>query len=255
MSSNKYVLSNAQKAKRSHAFGSELAERPHTLTREVDDLRSDIESAFLKSEQHLAGPVVYFNSLILSNGDKKLSAAAAVHGQGFLCGQTQASVTINDLKFTVRLPGVAGNSFSVDIIQGGGGLSTAFANNKLTITLSAGNSTNNEIAADINAKKLSDIQFTAEAINGNGAQDAVIADAVSASGGVGAGIELLIKHLADSDNLINDALSISDIKIELPADGLVITSAPAVGSIPALVIHNKDNGALSNISQLAPTVA
>ena len=255
MASNKTILTNAQKAKRSHAFGSELAERPHTLSREEDDLRSDVESAFLKQEQHLAGPVIYFNNIILSNGDSKLNADGSVYGTSLLCGQTQASVTINDLKFTVRNPGIAGNSLSVKIEQGGGGLAVAFANSLLTITLANGGSSNDDIAAAINAVIESDIKFSATVLNGAGGNNAVIADQVSASGGVGAGIDLIVKHLGDSDSLIADALVISDSLIKLDGDQTALTTQPAVGSMPAIIIKNNDNGALSNISQLAPTVA
>jgi hypothetical protein len=255
MASNKTVLTNAQKAKRSHAFGSELAERPHTLSREEDDLRSDVESAFLKQEQHLAGPVIYFNNIVLSNGDSKLNADGSAHGTSLLCGQTQASVTINDLKFTVRNPGIAGNSLSVVIEQGGAGLAVAVANSLLTITLANGGSSNSDIANAINAEIESNIKFSAEVLNGAGGNNAVIASQVSASGGIGAGIDLIVKHLGDSDSLIADALVISDSLITLDGDQTAITAQPAVGSMPAIIIKNNDNGALSNISQLAPTVA
>ena len=44
------VLTTAQKSARSISFGSEQGERPHSLTREVADLRGDVELAINKIE-------------------------------------------------------------------------------------------------------------------------------------------------------------------------------------------------------------
>lgn len=259
MASNKTVLTSAQKAKRSHAFGNEQPERPHSITREVDDLRKDVEAAFLRTERNLAGPVITNNNVVFAANDNKAKADCSIFGTGLLCGQTQASVTLGDITYTVRNPGVAGNAFSVEVVAGGGDLSTAFADNKLTVTLAGAGSTNNAIANDINAKKESAIKFTAT-VNDNGGNNAGASASTQASGGVGAGIEAHIYSAAEDKALIGDALSISDTSITFIADGLAL-GAVSTGDIQGIAIEDKDNatsslsGSLSNISQSLPAVA
>ena len=259
MASNKTVLTSAQKAKRSHAFGSELAERPHSLTREVDDLRKDIEAAFLRTERNLAGPVITNNDLAFEATANTLKSGGNIYGTGLLCGQSQASVTLGKITYTVRNPGVAGNAFSVEVVAGAGALSTAFADNKLTVTLAGAGSTNNAIAANINAKEESVIKFTADVIE-NGGDAAAVAASTAATGGVGAGIDVHIYSIAEDKSLVGDALSISDTKITLKTATTAL-NAVTTGHIQGIAIEDKDNstsalsGSLSNISQSLPATA
>ena len=251
MASNKTVLTSAQKAARSSSFGSELPERPHTLTREVDDLRSDVEAAFARLESHSSIPVIYANNIILDNSDSDVSADASIHGANLLCGQTQASVTINDITFTVSNPGVAGNAYSVEITQGAGGLVVSFANDVLTVELAAANSTNDQVATAVNAGAN---KFNAT-VNANGGSNAVVAAAASASGGIGAGVQLLIHSAGSSVDFSADIASFSDSQISIIDSSVSFATAPAVGSVGSVMVKNLNNSAMSNPSQTLVTIA
>jgi hypothetical protein len=248
---NKTVLTQAQKAKRSSSFGAEAAERPHSLTREVDDLRSDVESAFAKLETHASVPVVYVNNIIPDNSDKKISADADIHGANLLCGQTQASVTIGDITYTVIAPGSAGNSLSVEVTQGVGALGVTFAASKLTVELAGADSTNTQVATAVNAA-LNSFQAV---VNQNAGNNAVVATAQSASGGIGGGIEVLLHISGTSDNFAADVLSASNSSISLKGAATVHTNAPVAGEVAAVMIKNKDNNAMSHPSLTLPTIA
>ena len=251
MTSNKFVLTAAQKAERSSSFGAESPERPHTLTREVDDLRSDVESAFAKLESHASIPMLYANDIILKNANSDVSADASIYGVNLLCGQTQASVTINDITFTVSNPGVAGNAYSVAITQGAGALSATFANNVLTVELAVANSTNDEVAAAVNA---SANKFNAT-VNANGGQNAVVAAASSASGGIGAGVQLIIHSAGASVDFSADIASLTDSEINIIHSSVAFASAPAVGSVGSVMVKSLNNSAMSNPLQTLPTIA
>ena len=251
MASNKTVLTSAQKAARSSSFGSELPERPHTLTREVDDLRSDVEAAFARLESHGSIPVIYANNVILDNSDKDVSASASIHGANLLCGQTQASVTINDITFTVSNPGVAGNAYSVEITQGLAGLVVSFANDVLTVELANGGSTNDAVAAAVNAGAN---KFNA-AVNANGGANAAVAAASSASGGIGAGVQLLIHSAGSSVDFSADIASLSDSQINIIDSSVAFVTAPVIGSVGSVMLKNLNNSAMSNPSQTLVTIA
>jgi len=251
MASNKTVLTSAQKAARSSSFGSELPVRPHTLTREVDDLRSDVEDAFARLESHASIPVLYANNVILSGTDKDVSADASIYGANLLCGQVQASVTINDVTFTVSNPGVAGNAYSVEITQGAGALAVSFANDVLTVELAAANSTNTQVADAVN---LAANKFNAT-VDANAGANAVVAAAVSASGGVGSGVQLLIHSAGTSSDFSADISSFSDSEIEIIHSGVAFVIAPVAGSAGSVMVKNLNNSAMSNPSQTLPTIA
>ena len=249
---NKSVLTTAQKAKRSSSFGSEAPERPHSLTREVDDLRSDVEAAFARLESHASIPMLYANDIVLKNGNSDVNAAANIYGVNLLCGQTQASVTINDITFSVINPGVAGNSLSVEITQGGGGLVVSFNANKLTVELAAANSTNDQVASAVNA--LAANKFAAT-VNANNGANAVVAAESSCTGGIGAGVQLIIHSAGSSVDFSADILSFSNTEIELADSGVALGTAPAVGSVASVMIKNLNNNAMSNPLQTLPTIA
>ena len=251
MTSNKFVLTAAQKAERSSSFGAEAPERPHTLTREVDDLRSDVESAFAKLESHASIPMLYANDIILKNANSDVSADASIYGVNLLCGQTQASVTINDITFTVSNPGVAGNAYSVEITQGVGALSATFANDVLTVELAAANSTNDEVAAAVNAGANN---FNAT-VNANNGQNAVVAAARNASGGIGAGVQLIIHSAGASVDFSADIASMTDSEISIIHSSVAFATAPVVGSVGSVMVKSLNNSAMSNPLQTLHTIA
>ena len=130
---------NAENAKRSTSFGSEQPERPHTVGRELNDLREDVESAFAKLEAQTSIPVILSSDLQFKADDRKINAACVIQGANFLAGQTQASVTLDKLTFTSTYPGTPGNSINVTIVKAAGNaaaLVVAVANDTdITITL------------------------------------------------------------------------------------------------------------------------
>ena len=111
---------NAENAKRSTSFGSEQPERPHSVGRELNDLREDVESAFAKLESQTSIPVIISGTLQYKNADNKVNANCRLDGVNFLAGQTQASVTLDKLTFSSTYPGTAGNSINVTIVKAAG---------------------------------------------------------------------------------------------------------------------------------------
>ena len=254
MASNKTVLTSAQKAARSSSFGSELPERPHSLTREVDDLRSDVEAAFARLESQTSIPVIYQNNIIPQNVNSKVSADATIHGANLLCGQTQASVTIANITFTAILPGTAANAFSVEIVLGGAGvaLSSAFNANKLTITLADGGSSNNNVRDEVNSDRANKVTAV---VNANGAVDCAVAAATSLSGGIGSGVNLLIHSSGTADDFSADINTFNDSQITLKASGVALTNQPATNAVCSVMVKNLNNSAMSHPSPTLPTIA
>lgn len=253
MASNKTVLTSAQKAARSSSFGSELPERPHSLTREVDDLRSDVEAAFARLESQTSIPVIYANNIIPQTSTSHISSSAGkIYGVNLLCNQTQASVTIANITFTAILPGTAANAFSVEIIQGAGVISSAFNANKLTITLAVGGSSNDEVKDEVNGDHTNKITAV---VNANNGVDCAVASATSLSGGIGAGVQLIANNRAESKEFSADIQTFSDTYITVKAGTTTFAGAPIAGEIASVQVKNLNNNALSTPYPTLPTIA
>lgn len=111
------VLTTAQKNARSLSFGSEQAARPHSLPRELEDLRNDVEDAFVALESGANIPMLVAASGAIGNGGG--TASVVLVGENLLAGRVQASATVSGIDFTAVLPGSAGNDISISIVNPG----------------------------------------------------------------------------------------------------------------------------------------
>jgi hypothetical protein len=97
------VLTTAQRNARSLSFGSEEAARPHSLTREVDDLRNDIEDAFVALESGANLPIIGNFTGSIDNGAQGGTSSLAINGSNLLANRVQASAVIADITFSAVL--------------------------------------------------------------------------------------------------------------------------------------------------------
>ena len=107
-----------EKNLRSVSFGHEQAERPHSVTREVNDLREDVELAFSRLEAGTSLPfITSFDSTqgFIFNANSTLTALSGIN---FLAGRDQASLTLNNLKIDAVRPGTSGNDITVTVVLG-----------------------------------------------------------------------------------------------------------------------------------------
>ena len=123
-----------QKNLRSVSFGQEQAERPHSVTREVNDLREDVELAFERIEKRVNLPEVHDDTITAdANAD---TVGCAFKGINFLAGRSLATITL-DNAITLSAVGEAGNDLSVEITDtGAGGIS--LDGNIIKITVNGG---------------------------------------------------------------------------------------------------------------------
>jgi len=131
----------------SKSFGTQVGEIPHLVKGEVADLRRDIDRAFKNAEAREGFPELDgIGSIPLGGGNVGLV------GRNLLQSTTFDSVAITDgadvVTFTACLPGDSG--LKVVFVAGVGALSLAYAAGILTVTLAAGGSTDDAIAAAVN---------------------------------------------------------------------------------------------------------
>lgn len=242
----KAPLTQAQKANRSISFGSQQGERPHSLGRELQDLRSDIEEAIIALEGNTLSPVI----LALKNdpvaNTNQAIANLVVHGSNFLAGRAQASIKIfatgsidNYFSVTSILPGDSFNSWSV-ILQASApntaAATVAVDDVNKTITVSLATDANGVL--DGAANNLTALQgllngepdvtehFVVSAVQGAGAD--IVSSAVSKqylSGGEGLGLSLNVQQRAASQSVTITALSDSQIT----AVASIVIAAAATG--------------------------
>lgn len=190
------IRNNRENKLRSVSFGAEMAVRPHSVPREVADLREDVELAFerLEGSDHI--PVIMHASLTLDVNGEELSGD--LYGANFLAGCSLASLELGDL--TISAPGDAGNSVSVVVEAPAGALAVSLDEKKITISPAAGGSTWAAIAAALVAD--ADISALVNVVDNGGGNSATAAVAAqSLSGGTGDGIKVfahnVIKGLAE----------------------------------------------------------
>ena len=246
---------NAENAKRSTSFGSEQPERPHTVGRELNDLREDVESAFAKLEAQTSIPVILSSDLQFKADDQKINAACVIQGANFLAGQTQASVTLDKLTFTSTYPGTAGNSINVTIVKAAGadaGLSVAVANDTdITITLgtaggdlSDAKNTNTLVIAEFN-DKCKNVATAALAAGGAGGDtDVTVTAKTLLSGGTGDGATLRAHDLNAANPVTIPVLTFSDTLINIAADVATLNASLAATDVIGVVLES--NRAKSN---------
>lgn len=228
------ILTNAEKQARSVSFGSEQAERPHTLQRELRDLRSDVESAFSALEQGTSFPLITTYDLAVDHSSNDTDGVnKGFMGANLLAGRSLATLTIGDLTFS-GLKGAASNNVTVTIAAPDGVLGVSVVGNDITISPAAGGSTYADIATEINdtpaAKKL--ITVTDDGA-GNSADAAVAKQ--SLSGGTGNGVTLLAYDDSNTKTDITEAITkLTDTQVVV-ADDTVVGSVSSSGSIVGFV--------------------
>lgn len=185
------VLTNADRARRSLSFGSEQGERPHSLTREVTDLREDVEAAIVRLEGSDYRPEIHTTDLSLKAADNQTDGAGkALRGINFLANRVQATLVIGDLTFTANVPGTGGNEITIEIGTPAGGGSVAVAAKAITITPKAGGDTYaNLLTAVLNEAAANKLVSIKDDGGANSATAAVAAQ--SLSGGTGAGLRVI----------------------------------------------------------------
>lgn len=264
------VLTTAQKNARSISFGSEQGERPHSLTREVADLRDDIELAINKIEGGDGFPrLIALPAIGGGAGAAPLSLAdtAIIHGKNLLAGRAQASATVGSIVFTAILPGTSGNDISVVLADPAGNnqaLGAAFAANTLTISLAtdgagAITSTLNDIVAKVNGEGGHAYKVRAAlAAGANGADVATAVASTALTGGSGQGVSL-VSHVVVNNaiatlDLSNLIAQFTDTEIHMPNTNGAATpiNAGNVDTASVCSIELASHTALTSISFTAP---
>jgi hypothetical protein len=240
----KSPLTASEKADRSLAFGSEQAALPHSVSREVGDLREDVEHGFERVEARTHIPEIHRSSLAISAADDAVDADGTLSGISFLAGRAQASATIGGVTFSSVQPGKAKNdTYSVRVVLAGGNnaaLAAAYAAGVLTITLGTGaggaadnaKNTNTLIAAAVNALKNGHIQAT---VTGVGAASNIgVTAATELTGGTGAGFSITAYDAAGTaTNILPGLIRLSDTSLTLKDDTVV--GSVAEGDVIAIV--------------------
>lgn len=191
----------------SKAFSEQRPRRPHLLRsggfgREIDDARKDLNTAFNALEKR--DPALDYPELdwidITTGAPAAAGGDVMLKGRNLLQGQTFASLTIGTLDFIACIPGVAGNDYTVTIVDtGGGGLTVTLTGTDLVIDQGGSASTEDQIATAMN-NALADTYQVIRGDSGGGA--APTATAIqNLSGGAGggwsctaAGLDAPIKH-------------------------------------------------------------
>ena len=219
------ILNSAEKQARSVSFGSEQAERPHTLQRELRDLRADVERAFVALEQGSSIPLITTHNLAVHHASNDLAAAGVLKGSNLLAGRSLATLTIGDLKFT-GYKGSASNDVTVTVEAPDGALAVSVSGNDITISPAAGNSTYADIKAALDGD--SDIMalvFVTDDGGGNSTGASAVAKQ-NLSGGTGNGITIEAYDGSNTKTDITGSITaISDTSITIADQTVVGTIA------------------------------
>ncbi len=217
----KTVLTNADKAKRSLSFGSEQAVRPHSLFREVNDVRDDVERAFEKIE----GKVGFPKAFAVSGNvwDAGGTDSFVIYGENLLAGRSKASASfasiaaVDSLLITSVKPGLSANQISLSVVAGGGALSVSVDGDAIQVTLADGGSTVNDVKDLINADADASLLVFASTSNNGGSNVKPVA-AKNLVGGTGNGLSVKIVGIANDNSVVNtvcNVASCSDTSIAL----------------------------------------
>ena len=240
------ILSSKEKAQRSVSFGQEMAERPHSVPREVRDLRSDTELAFERLEGGVHIPVITSWDSTKGFANNTDSSLVALEGINFLANRAQASLSLGDLTITSILPGEAGNNISVVVEAPANALAVSVDGLAITISPADGGSS----WADIESALSSDSDVAALvsiADNGDGNS---IASAVAKQylmGGTGDGLIVrMYGDTADSGVKYEDltVTACSDTSLELAVSTTAkahISAANVIVSVVVISHHVQSN--------------
>lgn len=241
------VLTTAQRNARSLSFGSEEAQRPHSLPREVDDLRNDVESAFVAVEGKAGMPIIshWTGAITAGNGTDSL----VLKGANFLAGRAQASKVISGITFTAHRPGVGGNVIAIEIVEAENAdddLSVTEADNTVTITLGKDDAGALDPVKNAAANVVQAVNAASVLVSASQDGAAALSAAVSATsleGGTGNGLVVSLWHGAGA-NPVN-VTSVSNTSISVKDDQLAGVVAGDVVGISVM-----SHTALSNIAHV-----
>lgn len=238
----KSPLSATEKADRSVSFGSEQAVLPHSVPREVGDLREDIEHAIARIESRSSIPEIHRGAAEISATDNAIADDATLSGINFLAGRAQATATIGGVKFSSVQPGKAKNdTYAVKVVLGAGAdadLAAAYNAGVLTVTLGtdgggaadAAKNTNVLIVNAVNGLKNGHVQAELSGVN---AAVGVTAE-TALTGGTGAGISVHAYDAAGTaTSLLGGLIFLNDTTLKLEDDTVV--GAVANGDVIAVV--------------------
>ena len=252
----KTPLTQAQKASRSINFGSQQGERPHSLTHELADLRSDIEEAFVSLEGNASTPVITAIKLDRTNfttggdGGSDHLKALTIQGKNFFAGRAQASINIyatgsidNFITLTAILPGTSYNAWTVVALANPVGANQALnidvdtVNKVITIQLDtdANGAIENAAANALSAIRTAlstdtDVtaNFVVSAVQGDDTD--IITSAIastSLSGGEGQGVSVSVHQVGQADKSLT-VVTASDTSLVM-ASNEDLVAAPTVG--------------------------
>lgn len=177
-----------EKNLRSVSFGHEQAERPHSVNREVNDLREDVELAFERLEGHDNLPEIHDDTIDANAGTDTVDCALL--GINFLAGRSLASLTL-DAALNIQAPGVAGNEISVEVIAGAAE-AIVVTNKHIKITTDDGNSTAAAIKTLIDNEGAAKALVVTSIVTGEDATLITAASKASLAGGSGDGFSATI---------------------------------------------------------------
>lgn len=253
----KTPLTDKQKADRSVSFGSEQAQRPHSVGRELGDLREDVNNAFQALELGTNIPEIHSSNIAPKASDNTIDGDAVIYGLNFLAGRLQATLTLNSLTFIQQQPGAA--TLSVAVVKAAGadaGMTAVLANNLLTITLgtaggnlSAVKNTNTLIATAVNAN--AGIQATIA--SGQGAvSDLAIVSATTLAGGSGNGLKLYAYSPTGDVRDITSAIeTISDTQIAVDTSADLVDVAGANQTWSFVIVSHTARSNVLNATSVA----
>jgi hypothetical protein len=234
------IRNNRENKLRSVSFGAEMAVRPHSVPREVADLREDVELAFERLEGNDHIPVIMHAALTLDVGAAEMSGD--LYGVNFLAGNSLASLSLGDL--TISAPGDAANSISVLVEAPAGALAVSSEGKQVTISPAAGGSTWADIAAALVADAdISALINVADDEGGNSATAAVAEQFLS--GGTGDGIKVFAHNVIKglTEEITQFITELSDTKLSL------VGAPPAALDIAAndiIALRFESHTAMSN---------
>lgn len=173
-----------EKNLRSVSFGQEQAERPHSVNREVNDLREDAELAFERLEGRDNLPEVHIGTI--SNDKDNNDVSCDLTGINFAAGRGIATATF-DGRLILSAPGDAGNNVSAEIIAGAAE-GVVVTDNHIAITTNDGVSTTNTLIAAIVGNVAANKIVVATAVTGKGGENPGAAAKANLAGGSGDGL-------------------------------------------------------------------
>lgn len=193
--SSKSPLTAADKAARTLSFGAEQADRPHTVPREVGDLRGDTERAFRTLEGRVGLPSLLLSGGQIANGADAGTASLVLYGENLFAGRARASANVGGAIFTAHRPGKSGNDITVTLVQGGGATTVVVDGSSIDVTLAA-NTSRADLKTAIEA--LADAAALVS-VNTDGDDDAIVLEAAATSltGGTGDGMRVTAYYISN----------------------------------------------------------